>query len=62
VEMEAAALMAVAQFRNVELGQIVYAGDLVIPDGWDKRAWNFRLSDRTLLFEMAVEACIRLIQ
>ena len=61
VEMEAAALMAVAQFRNVELGQIVYAGDLVIPDGWDERGWNFRLSDRTLLFEMAVEACIRLI-
>ena len=40
VEMEAAALMAVAQFRQVELGQIVYAGDLVIPDGWDNRGWN----------------------
>jgi uridine phosphorylase len=62
VEMEAAALMAVAQFRHVELGQIVYAGDLVIPDGWDKRGWNFRKSDRTLLFEIAVDACIRLIQ
>jgi len=62
VEMEAAALMAVAQFRQVELGQIVYAGDLVIADGWDARGWNYRRSDRTLLFEIAVEACIRLVQ
>ncbi len=62
VEMEAAALMAVAQFRQVELGQIVYAGDLVIPDGWDERGWNYRSTDRTLLFEIAVEACIRLVQ
>ena len=30
VEMEAAALFAVAKFRNVIYGQILYAGDLVL--------------------------------
>ncbi len=60
VEMEAAALFAVAAFRRVTLGQIVYAGDLVVPDGWDQRDWNNRRSDRELLFWLAVEACAAL--
>jgi uridine phosphorylase len=57
VEMEAAALFAVAQFRKITLGQIVYGGDLVVPEGWDERAWFERKSDRELLFWLAVEAC-----
>ncbi|HWR66907.1 MAG TPA: nucleoside phosphorylase [Bellilinea sp.] len=60
VEMEAAALFAVAQFRGVTLGQLVYGGDLVVPEGWDKRAWYERTSDRELLFWLAVEACGKL--
>lgn len=60
VEMEAAALFAVAQFRGVTLGQLVYGGDLVVPEGWDKRAWYERSSDRELMFWLAVEACGRL--
>lgn len=60
VEMEAAALFAVAQFRGVTLGQIVYGGDLVMPEGWDGRAWHRRTTDRELLFQMAVEAALRL--
>jgi len=60
VEMEAAALFAVAQFRGVTLGQLVYGGDLVVPEGWDKRAWYDRTSDRELMFWLAVEACGRL--
>ena len=39
VEMEAAALFAVAQFREVMLGEVVYGGDLVVPEGWDRRDW-----------------------
>jgi purine-nucleoside phosphorylase len=54
--MEAAALYAVAQFRGVELVQIAYAGDLVIPGRWDKRAWDERFEDRERLFHLAVEA------
>lgn len=62
VEMEAAALFAVAKFRSVELAQIVYAGDLVIPGAWDSRKWNMRTDDRSLLFDIAVEACLKLLK
>jgi uridine phosphorylase len=60
VEMEAAALFAVAQFRGVTLGQLVYGGDLVVPEGWDGRGWHTRSNDRELMFWLAVEACVRL--
>lgn len=60
VEMEASAFMAVAEFRNVEFGQIVYGGDLVHPDGWDKRAWHSKTDVREQLFWLAVEACLEL--
>jgi uridine phosphorylase len=57
VEMEAAAFFAVAQFRGVEFGQVVYGGDLVHPEGWDFRGWHKRVDDRHMLFWLAVEAC-----
>jgi uridine phosphorylase len=58
VEMEASAFFAVAQFRGVEFGQVVYGGDLVVPDGWDNRAWQDRHDARELLFWLSVEACL----
>ncbi len=60
VEMEAAAFFAVAQFRGVEFGQIVYGGDLVVPEGWDTRDWLNRKDSRQMLFWLAVEACCKL--
>ena len=60
VEMEASAFFAVAHFRNIKMGQIVYGGDLVIPEGWDSRNWNSHLSAREMLFRLAVEAVLRL--
>lgn len=60
VEMEAAAFFAVAQFREITLGQVVYGGDLVIPEGWDGREWHKRGDDRRLMFEMAVKAVLNL--
>lgn len=60
VEMEAAAFFAVAQFRGARVGQVVYGGDLVVPEGWDLRAWRERTDMRELLFWLAVEACIEL--
>ncbi len=57
VEMEAAALFAVAEFRKVELGALLYAGDLVVPEGWDNRGWKGRLKNREFLFELALLAC-----
>ena len=60
VEMEAAPFFAVAKFRGVACGQIIYGGDLVVPEGWDGRGWYQRGDDRTLLFWLAVQVCIRL--
>ncbi len=60
VEMEAAAFFAVAKFRGVVFGQLVYGGDLVVPEGWDHRDWINRSSVRELLFWLAVEAVLRL--
>ncbi len=60
VEMEAAAFFAVAQFRRVTFGQLVYGGDLVVPEGWDSRRWHKRADDRERIFWLAVQACLRL--
>jgi uridine phosphorylase len=60
VEMEAATFFAVAKFREIKLGQIVYGGDLVVPDGWDLRDWSKRAPARRLLFDIAVKA-VRLL-
>ncbi len=60
VEMEASAFFAVAQFRGVELGQILYGGDLVLPEGWEARGWNDRMQDRERLFWLSVEALLTL--
>lgn len=58
VEMEAAALFAVAQFRNVPLAQILYGGDNLDADRWDHREWQGRPSVREMLVELAGEACL----
>ena len=61
VEMEAAALFAVAQFREIQLGEVVYGGDLVVPGGWDKRGWHQREDDRRLLFDLSIQAARLLV-
>lgn len=60
VEMEAAALLAVAEFRQVALGQILYSGDDVSGETHDNRAWQDRHAIRENLFWLAVEACLEL--
>lgn len=56
VDMEASAFFAVAQFRGVIFGQVVYGGDLVVPEGWDYRGWDDRTDDRKLLLNLSVQA------
>jgi uridine phosphorylase len=58
VEMEASAFFAVAQFRGVEMGQILYGGDDVSGAEWDARNWKSRESVRENLFWLAAEACL----
>ena len=60
VEMEAAALLAVAQFRNVELGYLLIGGDDVSGDEWDQRAEISRQLAKEKLFQLSVEACLKL--
>lgn len=60
VEMEASSLLAVAQFRKVPLGQILYAGDDLSGETWDKRGWQSRQDVRESLFWLAADACLEM--
>jgi uridine phosphorylase len=60
VEMEAAAFFAVAQFRGVPLGQILYGGDNLDGEDWDRRDWMDRASVREQLVFLAAEACLEI--
>jgi uridine phosphorylase len=60
VEMEAAGLMAVAQFRGVTLGQVVYGGDDLSGADWDHRGWQSKREVREGLFWTAAQACLEL--
>ena len=58
VEMEAAACFAVAAFRGVAFGQLLYAGDDLSGAEWDDRDWT-RHHSRGALFEIALGAVRR---
>ncbi|MGZ5305814.1 MAG: nucleoside phosphorylase [Actinomycetota bacterium] len=60
VEMEAAAFFAVAAFRGVTFGQVLYAGDDLSGDAWDNRGWDSHATGRELLFRLSAEACLDL--
>ncbi len=60
VEMEAAAFFAVAHFRGVRFGQLLYGGDDLTGDAWDGRNWEKESTTRARLFQLAVEAVLRL--
>ncbi len=55
VEMEAAAFFAVAKFRGVQFGQILYGGDDVSGEEWDHRQWHSRREVRWGMLELALE-------
>jgi uridine phosphorylase len=58
VEMECAAMMAVAQFRDVVFGQIHYGGDELSGTAWDNRGWQSRTDIREQLFWLCADACL----
>jgi uridine phosphorylase len=60
VEMEAAAFFAVAEFRQVKLGQMLYGGDDVSCEEWNHRNWLKQHDVRELLFRLSAEACLLL--
>ena len=60
VEMEAAAFMAVAQFRGVPFAQLLYGGDDLSGVTWDDRSWVSRSSVREQLVWLSAEAALEL--
>jgi uridine phosphorylase len=60
VEMEASAFIAVARFRGVRLGQLLYAGDSLAGVEWDHRDWFNAVDIRSRLFDLAATAALRL--
>jgi len=60
VEMEAASFMAVAEFRKVILGQVLYGGDDLGGDEWSDRDWVLQHDVRENLFWLSAEAYLRL--
>ncbi len=60
VEMEFAALLAVARFRKVPFGQYLLAGDDVSGEKWDHRGWSDKAFDHEKIFGLAVEVSLEL--
>jgi len=60
VEMEAAAFFAVARFRGVPFGQLLYAADDVSGEAWDARSGFSKEEVHETLFSLAADACLRL--
>src|SRR5258706_2688518 len=60
VEMEAAAFFAVARFRGVSFGQMLYAGDDLSGGAWDGRGWPHHETCRDMVLRLAAEAVLRI--
>lgn len=60
VEMETASLCAVARFRGVPFGQLLYAGDDVGASEWSERSWKGQWSVRERLTQLAAELALEL--
>lgn len=60
VEMECAGMMAVAQFRDVIFGQVLYSGDDLSGTNWDNRGWQSRKEVRESLFWLCADVCLAL--
>jgi len=60
VEMESATYFAVARYLDIQLGQILYAGDNLDGEAWDNREWHKRTDIRTMLLDVALETVLGL--
>lgn len=60
VEMEASALQAVAGYRGVHLGQILFSADSLVGGAWDSRSWNHAEDVHETVFWLAMDAAVRL--
>jgi hypothetical protein len=58
--MEAASLFAVARFRRVRMGMLLYRADDVSGTGWNGKDLKALPGLRELLFRIAAESCLRM--
>ena len=52
--------IAVARFRGIAFGQLLYAGDDLSGDVWNARGWDDHETGRQQLFRLAAEAVLTL--
>jgi hypothetical protein len=62
VEYGSGSFFAVAKFRNVKLGQILYGGDDLSAVKWDGRNWHDRTEIRKNLFAILCSAVMLALQ
>ncbi|QGF23830.1 nucleoside phosphorylase [Raineyella fluvialis] len=60
VEMEAAAMLAVARYRGVGFGQILFGADSLAGEAWESRAWPTAAAVHEAMFWWAMDAAARL--
>ena len=60
VDMEAAAMIAVAEFRGVDYGHVMYGGDDLSGPEWNNRDWQSRSKIRESLFWLCADAVLSL--
>ncbi len=60
VDMEAAALIAVARYHGLRLAHLLYAGDQLSGEEWDSRHWDRASHHRRALFTLATQVATRL--
>jgi len=60
VDMEAAGMMSVAQYRDVIFGQVLYAGDDLSGAEWDDRGWQSLFDIREKLFWLCADSVLSL--
>ncbi len=60
VEMEAASMMAVARYRDIHFGQILFGADSLAGESWDSRAWPTAADVHEAMFWWAMDAAVRL--
>ncbi len=60
VEMECAAMAAIARFRQKQFGQLLYSGDILVgTEEYDDRGWYANLTARERIFQITLESLIR---
>ena len=57
VDMECASYLAVAQYKHVKLGQLLYAGDDLSGLKWDGRDWKSKKDVRKALLSLSINLC-----